>query len=43
VSYDNLHLIGPRDDALRVLKLNFPHSKYLKGVNVKEKAWYRFW
>jgi len=43
VAYDNLHLTGPRDDALRVLKLNFPHSKYLKGVNVKEKAWYRFW
>lgn len=43
VAYDNLHLAAPRDDALRVLKLNFPNSKYLKGVAIKDKAWYRFW
>src|SRR5574340_1663242 len=31
-AYDKLHLAQPHDDALRVLKLNFPQSKYLKGV-----------
>src|SRR5512143_2999988 len=35
VSYDNLHLTTLRDDAQRVLKLNFPNSKYLKGVGLK--------
>ena len=43
VAYDKLHLAQPHDDALRVLKLNFPHSKYLKGVAIRDKAWYRFW
>ncbi|MDA8128148.1 MAG: outer membrane protein assembly factor BamD [Betaproteobacteria bacterium] len=43
VAYGNLQLTAPRDDALRVLKLNYPNSKYLKGVTIKDKAWYRFW
>jgi outer membrane protein assembly factor BamD len=43
VSYDKLKLTDLRDDAQRVLKLNFPDSKYAKGVNTEGKAWYRFW
>lgn len=43
VSYDNLHLTTLRDDAQRVLKLNYPNSKYLTGLTIKDKAWYRFW
>jgi len=42
-SYANLHLTTLRDDALRVLKLNFPNSQYLKGVTITDKAWYKFW
>ena len=43
VSYDHLHLTDLRDDAQRVLKLNFPNSPYAKGVSLEGKAWYRFW
>jgi outer membrane protein assembly factor BamD len=43
VAYDELGLVDLRDDARRVLKLNFPDSKYAKGVSIQEKAWYRFW
>lgn len=43
LSYDKLKLPSLRDDAQRVLKLNFPNSKYAKGVSTVGKAWYRFW
>lgn len=43
LSYDKLKLPQLRDDARRVLVLNFPNSRYLQGVSIKEKAWYRFW
>ena len=43
VAYDKLKLTDLRDDAQRVLTLNFPNSKYAKGVNTEGKAWYRFW
>ena len=43
VAYDKLKLTDLRDDAQRVLTLNFPNSKYSKGVNTEGKAWYRFW
>ncbi|MHB1053113.1 MAG: outer membrane protein assembly factor BamD [Thiobacillus sp.] len=43
VSYDKLKLTDLRDDAQRVLNLNFPKSKYAKGVSTEGKAWYRFW
>jgi len=43
VAYDKLKLTDLRDDASRVLKLNFPNSKYAKGVSLREKAWYKFW
>ncbi len=42
-SYDKLKLTDLRDDAQRVLSLNFPNSAYAKGVNLKGKAWYSFW
>ena len=43
VAYDQLKLPDLRDDARRVLKLNFPNSKYAQGVSLREKAWYKFW
>jgi outer membrane protein assembly factor BamD len=43
VSYDRLGLTDLRDDAQRVLTLNFPNSKFAKGVSTRDKAWYRFW
>ncbi|MFN3543809.1 MAG: outer membrane protein assembly factor BamD [Thiobacillus sp.] len=43
VAYDNLKLTDLRDDAKRVLALNFPNSRYASGVNIEGKAWYRFW
>ncbi|MGZ9272498.1 MAG: outer membrane protein assembly factor BamD [Candidatus Binatia bacterium] len=43
IAYDRLKLTDLRDDALRVLKLNFPNSKYAQGVNLEGKPWYRFW
>ncbi|MEW5967537.1 MAG: outer membrane protein assembly factor BamD [Pseudomonadota bacterium] len=43
VAYDKLKLTDLRDDARRVLALNFPNSKYARGVSVEGKAWYRFW
>jgi outer membrane protein assembly factor BamD len=46
MSYDRLELADLRDDALRVLKLNFPASPYLAGQDPKaskERAWWKFW
>lgn len=44
VSYDRLGLPELRDDADRVLKLNFPNSTYLRGgIREREKAWWQFW
>ena len=42
-SYDTLGLTDLRDDARRVLKLNFPDSKYLTGFKPVEKAWWKPW
>lgn len=42
-SYDTLGLNDLRDDARRVLKLNFPASKYLTGYKPVEKAWWKPW
>ncbi len=43
-SYDKLNLPDLRDDALRVLKLNFPKSAYLAGDGaVESKAWWKLW
>jgi outer membrane protein assembly factor BamD len=43
VACDKLELTDLRDDAQRVLTLNFPDSQYAKGVRTEGKAWYRFW
>lgn len=41
-AYDALALNDLRDDAERVMKKNFPDSKYLKGGG-REAAWWRIW
>ena len=42
--YDQLNLPDLRDDALRVLKLNFPNSPYVAGDGpVQEKPWWKHW
>jgi outer membrane protein assembly factor BamD len=43
VAYDKLQLPELSKDAQRILLLNFPNSKYAKGVSLDGKAWYRFW
>jgi outer membrane protein assembly factor BamD len=42
-SYDKLGINDLRDDALRVLKHNYPSSKYAKGVDLTDKSWWKFW
>ena len=43
-SYEAMNLNDLRDDALRVLKHNFPNSAYLSGKSLdQEKAWWKFW
>ena len=42
-AYDALGLNDLRDDALRILRLNFPNSPYLNGTGDKTKSWWRLW
>lgn len=43
-SYDKLGLAQLRTDAERVLKQNYPATRYIKdGVRVPERAWWQFW
>jgi outer membrane protein assembly factor BamD len=43
-SYDKMNMPDLRDDALRVLKLNFPNSLYISGDGpVQSKSWWRIW
>ena len=42
-AYDALQLNDLRDDAERVMKKNFPDSKYLKGAAGRGNAWWRIW
>jgi outer membrane protein assembly factor BamD len=43
-AYDKLGLKDLRDDAERVMKQNFPNSKYLKGdVGDSGTSWWRIW
>jgi outer membrane protein assembly factor BamD len=45
-SYAKLSLDTPRDDALKVLRHNFPNSRYLGDKPVSagtNKAWWKFW
>lgn len=44
MSYDKLGLEQLRDDANRVLKQNFPQSRFSsEGIRDREKAWWQFW
>ena len=43
VAYDKLGINDLRDDALRVLQLNYPNSKYAKGLDLAGRAWWKFW
>jgi outer membrane protein assembly factor BamD len=41
-SYDKLELTKLRDDADRVLRLNYPESRFLReGLAARERAWWR--
>ena len=43
-SYEKLGLNDLRDDALRVMKANFPDSPFLSGKDLKkDRPWWRFW
>ena len=44
ISYDKLGLTELQADAERVLRLNFPNSKFLTGgLERRESAWWQFW
>ncbi len=42
-SYDALGMPGPRDDADRVLRANFPDSVYFSGGPQQDKPWWQLW
>ena len=43
-SYDQLGLAQLRDDVERVLKLNFPDSRFLRdGLVVRDRSWWQLW
>ena len=43
-SYDQMQLKQMRDDTLRVLKKNFPNSKFAsEAAGTNGKAWWKFW
>ena len=42
-AYDKLGMTDLRNDAERVLKTNFPKSKYLAGNVGKDKPWWQLW
>jgi outer membrane protein assembly factor BamD len=43
-SYDKLGLLDLRDDALKVLKHNFPNSTFISGNTLTpESTWWKFW
>jgi outer membrane protein assembly factor BamD len=42
-AYDALDLTELRDDAERVMKKNFPESKYLKCAGGRDTSWWRIW
>jgi outer membrane protein assembly factor BamD len=44
ISYDKLGLTDLKTDAERVLRQNFPDSKFLtEGLDRRESAWWKFW
>lgn len=42
-SYDKLGLTELRDDADRVLKKNFPKSRFVEGGERPTRPWWKFW
>ncbi len=42
-SYDKLGMLGLRDDAQRVLTLNYPNSRFLNPNAKVDAAWWQFW
>lgn len=43
-AYDFLNMQDLKEDAMRVLKTNYPDSKMLgKGVPEDERVWWKFW
>ncbi len=42
-SYDALAMPQMRDDALRVLELNYPNSPYLTSLRPQKSAWWKIW
>ena len=42
-AYDRLGMPELRDDASRVLRKNFPESRFITGKLAAEKAWWQFW
>ena len=42
-AYDKLGLNDLRNDAERVMKTNFPNSKYLSGKFDNSKPWWQLW
>jgi outer membrane protein assembly factor BamD len=42
-AYDAMGLVDLRDDAERVMKKNFPDSRYLAGGEVNKKPWWVIW
>ena len=42
-AYGRMGMDDLRDDALRVLKTNFPNSPYLKGLVDKSAPWWQLW
>jgi len=42
-AYDKLGMTDLRNDAERVMKTNFPKSKYLSGGMSSDKPWWQFW
>jgi outer membrane protein assembly factor BamD len=43
-SYEKMGMNDLRDDAVRVIKTNFPDSPYLSGKDLrKARPWWRFW
>jgi outer membrane protein assembly factor BamD len=42
-AYDALNMNELRDDADKVMRTNFPQSKYLTGKSDKNVPWWRLW
>ena len=43
-AYESLQMKDLKDDAMRVLKTNYPDSKMLdKNMTTDERVWWKFW